>query len=502
MTEKRTWLDEEADYEEHRRRRKDDDRDAERAEAELRDATDDDVGDELTVLATSDSEESAKPTTLEETRPKPKFTESDLSHDQARIYEEVMRWIDGKALKRGQLLTLGGYAGTGKTTVLSVLAQAIGEQVTFAAFTGRAVGVLRRKMLEAGVIAKCRTLHSLLYKPVEDKDGTVEFIPKSVDEFEEDDPGLIVIDESSMVPGPMYDLLKSFGHQILAVGDHGQLPPVGGSFNLMEKPMLRLEKIHRQAEGNPIIRLSATIRETGKLDLSLVDNKHVFAFQSQHTRNVITSMFRGIADHDLVERAILCYRNTTRNALNLQARWARANWERDPGRLPLDGEQVVCLKNTEEELGGVGAHAAGKGVPGGARRRSGTGAKIFNGQRGFFRAPVVDGNYVRATLEGEEFGAVGVAVRANRHQFGRPKRFDAYRDVEDATGGAWRPYSWLEVGQLFDFGYALTVHKFQGSQARDVLVVVERPYGVDDDTMRRWLYTAATRSSERLAFLV
>lgn len=53
-------------------------------------------------------------------------------------------------------------------------------------------------------------------------------------------------------------------------------------------------------------------------------------------------------------------------------------------------------------------------------------------------------------------------------------------------------------GDLFDFGYALTVHKAQGSQAKRVVLFEERFKKMDDDQWRRWLYTAVTRAEEEL----
>ena len=81
--------------------------------------------------------------------------------------------------------------------------------------------------------------------------------------------GLIIVDEASMVDDMMIRDLRSFGVPILAVGDHGQLPPVGGVGSLMKNPNLRLEQIHRQAEGNPIIALSKMMREEGRLPESM-----------------------------------------------------------------------------------------------------------------------------------------------------------------------------------------------------------------------------------------
>ena len=57
------------------------------------------------------------------------------------------------------------------------------------------------------------------------------------------------------------------------------------------------------------------------------------------------------------------------------------------------------------------------------------------------------------------------------------------------------------MGDLFDFGYALTVHKAQGSQARRVLLFEERFKQMNDEDWYRWLYTAVTRAEEELIII-
>jgi len=54
------------------------------------------------------------------------------------------------------------------------------------------------------------------------------------------------------------------------------------------------------------------------------------------------------------------------------------------------------------------------------------------------------------------------------------------------------------AGDLFDFGYALTVHKAQGGQAKKVVLFEERFKKMSDQQWRRWLYTAVTRAEEEL----
>ena len=56
-------------------------------------------------------------------------------------------------------------------------------------------------------------------------------------------------------------------------------------------------------------------------------------------------------------------------------------------------------------------------------------------------------------------------------------------------------------GDLFDFGYALTVHKAQGSQAKRVILFEERFKQMSNLDWRRWLYTAVTRAEEELIIL-
>ena len=81
-------------------------------------------------------------------------------------------------------------------------------------------------------------------------------------------------------------------------------------------------------------------------------------------------------------------------------------------------------------------------------------------------------------------------------------RFEGYalREQFGATTTIVRPpqRKKSELAGLFDFGYGLTVHKAQGSQARRVLIFEERFAKMSDDDWRRWLYTAVTRAEEEL----
>jgi ATP-dependent exoDNAse (exonuclease V) alpha subunit len=84
-----------------------------------------------------------------------------------------------------------------------------------------------------------------------------------------------------------------------------------------------------------------------------------------------------------------------------------------------------------------------------------------------------------------------------RAQFNRDKTFNKPEDLARETG----IFSFSKAGALFDFGFAMTVHKMQGSQFDDLVVCAERPGPVSDDDWRRWLYTAVTRAALKLTIL-
>ena len=62
------------------------------------------------------------------------------------------------------------------------------------------------------------------------------------------------------------------------------------------------------------------------------------------------------------------------------------------------------------------------------------------------------------------------------------------------------PYALRRNSDEFDFGYALTVHKAQGSQWDDVVLFDES--GAFPDNRDRWLYTGVTRAAKRLTIVV
>jgi exodeoxyribonuclease V len=410
-----------------------------------------------------------------------------LSDDQEVAYSTIANWLasGGKVHPKQtnpQLLTLGGYAGSGKSTLTSVLAKEFGKSIRFAfcALSGRAASILGTKLRAQGVQFGegghyCGTIHSLIYRPIEDEKGEVMYWAKNP----KIDYDVIVLDEASMISEDIFKDLSSYGIDILAVGDHGQLPPIEGRFSLMQDPILRLEQIHRQAQDNPIINLSMQIRTTGKIPTSFKDNKHISLVKKSDSVDFMRQAYQGKQDpEDLLDTAVLCYRNATRTRLNTMIRNIVFG---NISAVPLSNDLVICLRNV--------------------KNRNSKHPPMYNGYRGYFVSGVTneDDHFWGGKIN---FPYEDIEVRVKnlcKHQFGFQKTFSSFDEL--ATFGM-KVKHWSDVGLLFDYGYAITTHKAQGSQFDNVILFNERPAPVSEDNYRRWIYTSVTRSVDKLTIII
>ena len=384
-----------------------------------------------------------------------------LSSDQAQALERLLTWIKKPV---GPAITLGGYAGTGKTTVAAALRAILanknaGHKIAFCAFTGKASQVLRNTLELHGAIREgdtCGTIHSLLYSPMVDKKGNITGWQRT----KEVEADLIVVDEASMVNQRLWLDLLGTGRPVIAIGDHGQLPPIEGSFNLMEKPDLTLERVHRQAEGNPIIQLAHEVRYTGKIDAGAYGKDvHKYSWAKDEPSDM-QSVIDELMDEAPDDRLLLCGRNKTRIELN---RTIRRKLGRESDE-PEAGDRVVCLKNDYNQS-----------------------EPIYNGMTGYVESCEPDGaHWYQMSIDFAEDGR-RFDGRVSKHGFMSEKGAETVEGLGPK-----------EIGARFDFGYALTVHKAQGSQAKRVVLFEERFQKMDDEQWKRWLYTAITRAREEL----
>lgn len=364
------------------------------------------------------------------------------SPQQSAAIQAVKKWH--KAKSGPQVFRLFGFAGTGKTTIAKTIANEITGRAIFGAFTGKAALVLRNKGC-----SNASTIHSMIYK-VDDLASGEE--PKFIlnPESPAATASLIIIDECSMVDEELGRDLESFGTKILVLGDPEQLPPPGGAgYFTSQKPDYMLTEIHRQAEDNPIIWMSQQIRQGFKLELGRYGESRVMLRKGLGQQTVLT------ADQVLVGR------NNTRRTVNQKIRQLKGF----TSPYPIEGDRLVCLKNDKEK-------------------------KLFNG--GIWRAE-------RTALPNDD-GVIALPVTTTDDPLiTLPVDVEVLEPFFLGTE-ANLPWRVRQGFQEFDYGYALTTHKSQGSQWGNVLIFDESSTFRED--ARRWLYTAVTRAAERVTVVI
>ena len=362
-----------------------------------------------------------------------------FSPQQDAALKAVSEWLKNK---RGpQLFRLFGYAGTGKTTLARQIAEDVDGTVLFAAFTGKAALVLRARGCEGAT-----TIHSLIYRSRGNDEETPEFVINR--QSTASDAKLIIIDECSMVDEDLGRDLLSFGTRVLVLGDPAQLPPVkGGGFFTEAEPDIMLTEVHRQARDNPIIALSMAVREGERLSRGTYGNSRVIG------RDEIDAEMVLAADQVLVGT------NKTRKLYNGRIR----NLMGYRDAMPAVGERLVCLRNDKK-----------KG--------------LLNG-----------GLWSIAELRTSKKNLVTMNVKSVDEPDGKLVKVSVL--PEFFTGEEESiPYLLRRNSDEFVYGYALTVHKAQGSQWSDVMLFDES-YAFREHRAR-WLYTGLTRAAERITVVV
>lgn len=409
-----------------------------------------------------------------------------LSPGQVEAKEKVATWLkvaraareaeirldEEPPLKWDPLFKLHGFAGTGKTTIIRAL---IEDQPTlrvkYAAFSGKAAMVMRRNGLPAG------TIHSLIYKPIEpdkakcnelfkriretadagekrrlqaelDTASKVTFDLRTEEESELRAADLLVLDECSMVNDEMLTDLKSFGVPILALGDPGQLPPIDGTGALVKgKPDVFLTEIHRQAADNPIIDFATRARNGVPIPY----------IQKGGSKKV--QKYQILKEEILTSDQIITGKNVVRRDLNRRIRSLKGY----SGRYPQLGEKLICLRNNK----GLG---------------------IFNGMMG----EVIEvGDLLGSAIELRVRMETGLEVKvtALRAHFDEYEEKDALKNVK-----RWE----FKDNEEFDFGYAITVHKAQGSQWDNVILWDDGFLSWEPTERKKWLYTGITRAAQNI----
>ncbi len=391
-----------------------------------------------------------------------------------------------------QVFVLSGYAGTGKTFLIDYVVREslhlkAGEEAVFVSPTGKAAANLVKNGTVAG------TVHSLIYMregeefDVDENGEIIAGQPLTFIKRERIDEKirLIVVDEASMVNETvLYDLL-SFGIKCLFCGDGAQLPPVNGSCSLLINPDYTLTEIVRQAADNPIIKVATMAREGKRIPFGNYGDKVCVVGRGALKGEQRKRLF-------LEANQIICGRNKTRAALNEEIRGYLGIPPTE--FLPTEGEKVICTLNDWE--------------------------KSLDKEERFH---LVNGIIGRATdvspsmddLASMDFTAdfteesVRVPFDTGIFEKGEYTHFYGDRAVTLADGTLVHEGNFELLRKLravkeeticrFEFAYAVTCHKAQGSEF-DFVIVFDESWAFGEEKSR-WLYTAITRAKEKLLIL-
>lgn len=364
-----------------------------------------------------------------------------------QLTEEQQRAVDLVVHKGPSLACLTGGPGTGKTTCLKALLEEAGRhglRAACAAPSGKAA-----QRMEEATSRKASTLHRLMgLKPESSSWEPIE-------------ADLLVVDEASMIDVPLMAATLSAAaagnvRTVLLVGDADQLPPVGPGQPFHDLlageacPSVRLTKVQRQAQESGIVRAAHAINRGEEPELDAPD-------------------FRLVECDELDGIPAAIWDTVCREQLD-----------------PSSSQVLAPQRNT---LGGV--EAINRFVEQSRRPVEDHEPLV----RGLFRAntKVINtrNDYNLRVFNGE----LGEVVSAVEGRTDRGKKKPADDELHVLIAGDVKRYKGAAIGGLAP-AWALTVHKSQGSQWDDVIVVTHRAH--TRMLTRRLLYVAVTRAAKRV----
>jgi exodeoxyribonuclease-5 len=435
--------------------------------------------------------------------------------------------LNDSGFKQNSAFLLKGYAGTGKTTLISALVKDIQKasfKIVLMAPTGRAA-----KVMATYSKISARTIHKQIYYPKAEKGGKMSFQLKP-NKYKKT---LFVIDEASMIGDDrqnvklfengslLHDIVQyvSRGEQckLLFVGDQAQLPPVHldlspaldleelRQFHFDQVYSVELEGVVRQKKDSGILKNATQLRvdlnqgvfDQFKFDVTAIDD----ILYTNNGMDVFEAIESAFAESGVDQTVFIVRSNKRANSYNENIRRRILGLEDE---LSV-GDQLMVVKNNYFWL-------APESAPG----------FIANGD-----VIKILSIHTHKALYGFSFAEVSVKLV----DYPDEKPFDtvllldmlkaetaslSYDDgnrlyqavLEDYASERSKFKQFLKVknNRFFNslqvkYSYAVTCHKSQGGQWEHVFI--EKPYLADgpNKDYLRWLYTAMTRATKRLYLL-
>ena len=385
--------------------------------------------------------------------------------------EEGLRTAVARHRAGEKYTVIAGYAGTGKSTLVRYIIDALNveeDRVCHCAFTGKAAEVLKKKGNK-----NVATLHRLLYEHIPRPAGGFFRKPKPFIDYD-----VIVVDEVSMAPKSLMELL--FKHQVyvICLGDPFQLPPIDKDEDnhLLDNPHIFLDEIMRQEEDSEIIQLTMKIRNQEPIDYYNGNEVKIIPYSDLNT---------GVLQWG---DQILTATNAKRQAINNQMRALQGRTGE-----PVDGDKIICLRNYWEDSS-LNGDALINGTIGILQNSFQTWREIPR----FVQSDIRKFDVLVGDLVVPETNDVYQMTEMDRQMIITGEKCCDWRLSYKL--GKLRPKYGEIVPKEFTYAYAITTHKSQGSEWPKV-VVLEEKFPFDKIEHARWLYTACTRSSEKLVLV-
>lgn len=392
-----------------------------------------------------------------------------LNNQQLDAVKKCVKWYFTQSYEK-HYFAIGGVAGSGKSTVVNIIIKMLGlseRDVIFCTLTGKASLVLRMKGNPSN------TIHKTFYSVYKKGNSFLFSLKKRISSTIK----LIVIDEVSMVTAKMLEDILGFGVPTICLGDHFQLPAIGAINFIMANPDrywdVFLTMVMRQKDT------------TGVLDLAFKSRNNELLEYGEYKKSKVchlSEVYENLYKYDMV----VCYSNIMRRKLNMVIRHQLGF---DNTVYPQKGEKIVCLMNNynyEIEYEDIPIY-----VVNGLIGICNTDTNLEQ----FGEMEVCNINFTPEFLvDKNTMGNLNFNVKSFAEIFEQyTKDVEKQAFIEELCDNSIDDEK-LGLMCTIDFGYAATCHKLQGSEAKNVLVIVED--NIPSNIYFRWLYTAITRAKE------
>jgi exodeoxyribonuclease-5 len=395
---------------------------------------------------------------------------------QAVASREFQKWYKKPRRKRRRpWFEISGPAGSGKTTVVRHIIEALGisyDDVIFMAYVGKAALALRLSGVNG------QTIHSAIYEPVDvplkdeyggyvrDSSGHIIMEPRFIKrERLPDNIKLLVVDEGGMVSEDIGRDILSFHIPTLVLGDLNQLPPVFGESIFLKKPDVILNEIMRQKKDSPIIYLSQLAIHGMPINYDTYGSEVKVIRKNELTDEMLREA-----------NLVICATNITRDAINW---YMRKDIYGIDAPYIVPGDRLICRKNCWDIL-----------LP---DKSLGLSVALVNGMIG--TVTKTDKNNLKKGVNMKiDFQPEFSKYRFHDIPINSNYVLSAYKD-RVKVNPKFSPYV------VFEFGYCSTCHLAQGSQYDNVIVYVDTTFS-GSDYFRKWLYTAITRAKTNLTLVL